>query len=67
LAIFVKQALITLFDIFFIILYKKKEGEKLKPVCPKCERKNVEYRIKTNEFVCKMCGYRAKKEEVIEA
>jgi ribosomal protein L37AE/L43A len=26
------------------------------PTCPKCGRKNILYRIRTNTFLCRTCG-----------
>lgn len=34
----------------------------VKPVCPKCGRANILYRVKTDDFVCRLCGHKFKKE-----
>jgi ribosomal protein L37AE/L43A len=32
--------------------------------CPKCKKKNIRFRIKLKEYICNICGYSWKKEEV---
>jgi ribosomal protein L37AE/L43A len=36
---------------------------KNKPCCPKCESKNVYFRLRVETFVCRICGYIWKKEK----
>lgn len=40
--------------------------EKRKPICPRCNSKNIQARIKTDELYCRRCGYIGKSEEFYE-
>lgn len=33
------------------------ETELDRPKCPSCGRRNIIYRIKTNSFMCRVCGH----------
>ena len=39
------------------------EIKKEKPICPKCNSKNIVARIKTKELWCRRCGYIGRREE----
>lgn len=32
----------------------------IKPTCPKCGRGNILYRIRTDDFICRLCGHKFK-------
>ena len=38
--------------------------EELKCKNPECNKSNIRFRIKSNSYVCNVCGYSWKKEEV---
>jgi len=40
--------------------------KKQKPVCPACGARNSWYRVKTDELVCRTCGYIGKRKEFFE-
>lgn len=40
--------------------------KKEKPICPKCNGKNIQARIKTDELYCRRCGYIDKREKFFE-
>jgi len=40
--------------------------QKISPKCPKCDSRNIVVRIKTNEMVCRHCGYIGKRNEFLE-
>ncbi len=36
---------------------------KEQPVCPKCGSKVVIYRVRTNDYLCRRCGTRFRKDD----
>ena len=38
-----------------------------KPVCPKCDSQNLYYRLKEDNWICRICGTVSKRDEVMHS